>query len=791
MNRIALFLLITLFAVSATLADAAPKKVTPESLRTTESQIQKLSADVLPAVVSLIPGGRVPRMGTGSAVIVSKEGLILTAAHVAVEMGEKVAVIFNDGSRASAEVLGMDLSRDAAMLQITGEGDREFPFVEIGDSTKLTKNEWCIGLGHAGGYQTGRTAPIRLGRVISNDDDKFLRSDCAIISGDSGGPLFDLEGKLIGIHSNIGFSLAENRHVPISVFSREWDRMLKGQRFGGKHVGGFLENPYRPMMGAVLGDPRRGKGALIIDVVPDSPAQKAGLKSGDRIMKIAGKKIADKDVFLDDIGNRVAGETIAMTVKNGKEERSVSLTLAQAKKLGEFGQSIPRRPGTPRLRPQKKQAEPEPDITPEEKAERDELQAKFNKRAQESLDKGKLQFELAEIEKFREGSQLGRLMKNLGDTLSEEEMVKLLRMFMEVPMPKPGTFDPDAKLSLTDDGFFREVLDAYNPSVSTASDAVHPVFRGNEWKALCTVIHKDGYAITKASEIETKNNQKLNVLIAKKTYIPAKVVKVFAELDIALLELDTDKKLPVIQWDSVRKDLPLGSFIAAAGPGPDALAIGVISVKARTMSAHKKGFLGIGTEAHDKGVKVTVVMPRGSAEKSDVRKNDVITKVDGAVCDTPEKLIRAISGTVPGSVVKIEYLRGKKSASKEIKLGDRGAIESGNMPDRNGRMNRFGTGLSKRVTGYGTVIQTDLPIEPEYCGGPVVDLDGKLVGFNIARAGRIKTYALPAADVKKEIEKALPAIIKVRPKPAKKEKPAAPEKEEKPEVKEGTKPVRA
>ncbi len=788
MNRIALFLLITLFAVSATFTGAAPKKVTPESLRKTESQIQDLSADVLPAVVSLIPDGRVPRMGTGSAVIVNKGGLILTAAHVAVEMGEKVAVIFNDGSRASAEILGMDFSRDAAMLQITGQGDREFPFVDIGDSTKLTENEWCIGLGHAGGFQADRTAPIRLGRVIKNDDKNFLSSDCALIGGDSGGPLFDLDGKLIGIHSNIGFSLAENRHVPISVFSREWDRMLKGQRFGGKHVGGFLENPYRPMMGAVLGDPRRGKGALIIDVVPASPAQKAGLKSGDRIMKIAGKTIADKDVLLDDIGNRAAGETIAMTVKNGKEERSVSLTLAQAKKLGEFGHSAPR---SRRFRMERDEAEPGPDLTPEEKAEGEKLQAEFNKRAQESLDKGELQFGLDEIEKFGNDSRLGGLLENLGDNLSEEQMVDLLRMIMEAPRPKPEAFDPDAKLSLTDDGFFREVLDAYNPSVSAASDAVHPVFRGNDWKALCTVIHKDGYAITKASEIETKNNQKLNVLIAKGKYIPAKVVKTFADLDIALLELDTDKKLPVIQWEQVRKDLPLGSFIAAPGPGPDALAIGVISVKARTMSAHKKGFLGIGTEAHDNGVKVTMVMPKGSAERADVRKNDVITKVDGSVCDTPEKLIRAISGTVPGSVVKIEYLRGEKSASKEIKLGDRSAIESGNMPDRNGRMNRFGTGVSKRVSGYGTVIQTDLPIEPEYCGGPVVDLDGRLVGFNIARAGRIKTYALPAADVKKAVDKALPAIIKARPKPVKKEKPAAPEKEEKPEVKEGTKPVRA
>lgn len=766
-------------------AAAAPGKITPESLRVTESKIQKLSSEVLPAVVSLIPDGRVPRMGTGSAVIVDKDGLILTAAHVAVEMGDKVTVIFADGSRASAEVLGMDFSRDAAMLQIVGE-KREFPFVELGDSKSLVENDWCVALGHAGGFQADRTAPIRLGRVIKNDEEEFLLSDCALIGGDSGGPLFDLEGKLIGIHSNIGFSLSENRHVPISVFSSEWDRMKNSERFGGTHMGGFLENPYRPMMGAALNDPKGGKGSIVMDVVPGAPADKAGLGAGDRIVQVAGKNIKDTDALLEAIGNKSAGDTLELLVKKNGESRTVSVSLVAAKKLGAYGQTSPRDSLAPRLRSQKKKPEPKPDITPETKEEREKLQAEFNKRLRDSIEGGRLELELDEIQKFGGPEQFGELMRNFRDSLSEQETEDLMRMLQKGPEVKPRSFDPDAKFELSEE-FFREVLDAYHPSIAQASEATHPVFRGTEWKALCTVVHEDGFAITKASEIETKNNQKLNVLISKDELISAKVVKTFPDLDLALLELDVDQKLTPIQWTSTRKDLPLGSFIAAAGSGPDALAIGVISVEPRTMSAHKKGFLGIGTAADSKGVKVTLVMPKASASAAGVRSGDIITSIDDNSVRTPEQLIKAISGTVPGSVVKVDYLRNGDASTKQIKLGDRSKLDSG-MPDRNGRMNTFGTEVSKRATGYETVIQTDLPIQPEYCGGPVVDLDGKLVGFNIARAGRIKTYAIPADLVKKAVDSALPTLLKSHSKTGSdsKEKPNS-----KPEVKDGAKPVRA
>ncbi len=100
------------------------------------------------------------------------------------------------------------------------------------DSKNLKSGDLVIALGHAGGYDPVRTPPVRFGRVISSDASGFLNTDCTLIGGDSGGPLFDLEGNVIGIHSSIGHSLSVNNHTGIDGFKKGWDRMKKGESWG-------------------------------------------------------------------------------------------------------------------------------------------------------------------------------------------------------------------------------------------------------------------------------------------------------------------------------------------------------------------------------------------------------------------------------------------------------------------------------------------------------------------------------------------------------------------------------
>lgn len=715
------------------LASAGANEVTPQSLRVTEARIQQLTEKALPATVSLIPGGDAPRFGTGSGVVVSKDGLILTAAHVAVEMNEKVTVIFPNGDRAEAKVLGMDFSRDAAMVQITDEG--EYPFVEMGSSKNLKRNDWCIALGHASGFQADRTPPVRLGRVIENDAETFVMSDCVLIGGDSGGPLFDLDGRLIGIHSNIGFSLSQNNHVPISTYLDDWGKLISGDRYGGAHLGGFLDNPERPMLGVVLEDAPTG-GATIRRVMPDSPAEKAGLAAGNVVVQIGNVAIRDTKSMIEEVGRYRAGNTLQVRIRSANEEQDVEIELAAAQNISGLPQA-----GGPQLR----RTPPNQERRPLTNRERRALQTEFNQLMRGFMEEGDFQIDREMVERFGGSDELAGFMMRFGRTLNERDQAKLVEMFGEKKV-EPGSYDPDKPI-FVGEGFFREVMNAFRPSVVVASAATHLVFRGQDWKSLCTVVHKDGYALTKASEIETKNNQALTVMLSKDEQAPAKVVRTFEDYDLALIKIKTATPLIPVRWDQ-NATLPLGSLLAAAGSGPDPVAIGVVSVHPRSMSSRNKGFLGIGTAPNADGVRVTQVLQGGNAGKAGIRAGDIITMVNTEPCDTPEKLIRVISGTEPGETVEIAFLRNNKEQKLNVKLGDRQGVDR-DLQDRNHHMNQMGTELSDRRSEYPKALQTDLPIKPQECGGPVVDLQGNVIGISIARAGRIKTFALPSDVVGK------------------------------------------
>lgn len=736
---------ITIAALSAVMSPVQAA-FTPEDLKEVEAKIIKLSEKALPCTVSLVPAGNAPRYGSGSGVIVSEDGLILTAAHVAMEMGGRVIIKFTNGDRAEGEVLGLDFKRDAAMIQIDGSGS--YPFMDIGKSKGLKRNDWCVSIGHASGHQPDRTPPIRLGRVIENDNEGFLQSDCALIAGDSGGPLFDLDGNVIGIHSNIGFSLSTNNHVPIEVFKDNWDALKAGERFGGYGRDSFLQDLERPMIGIGLGD-ADGGGAEVRNVLPDSPAQRAGLKRGDVIVKIDNEDIGDSDKLMAVVRKSRAGDSLKLKVVSGEDEKEVELELTSARKLGERGdEGEEGKKGEEGAKENGKRAKSK---RGKKKAEKEEeidikkLQTEFNRKMREAMENGQLPRD-EDFEKF--GESLEELMEQFREGMTRGDMMRLAQMAETPPLPRPGDFDPDAGFEI-EEKFIREVWDAFRPSVVNASDATHIVFRGNDWKSLCTVVHEDGYVLTKASEIETGNNQKLTVMINKDDLIPAKVIKKWEKYDLALLEMEGSPKLTAVDFRRGTERLPLGSMVSAAGSGPDPLAIGVISVQARTLSNSKRGFLGIIMAPHERGVRIGQLAEEGNARHAGLKVGDVILKVDEEATNTPEKLIQIVGGTEPGQTVTIDYLRNGKELTKKVELVDRARIGNDNVAERAGHMNQMGTSVSRESGGFPNALQTDIPIQPQECGGPLVNLDGEVVGINIARAGRIRTYAIPAEDLRK------------------------------------------
>ncbi|XAL98563.1 trypsin-like peptidase domain-containing protein [Phycisphaeraceae bacterium D3-23] len=211
--------------LSAGLPGLASASAVPESLVALNTQTTALAEPCRSATVGIMmPGG-----GMGSGVIISEDGLVLTAAHVLPEVGGAITIVLHDGRQVAAQALGANRQVDSGMARITEEG--VYPFAPVAEAGGLWEGDWCIAFGHAAGIQTDRPAPMRLGRIVHVSSRAAMTgaitTDCTVVSGDSGGPLYNMAGEVIGIHSNIEMNVLVNRHVPIDVYHAQWDALLE------------------------------------------------------------------------------------------------------------------------------------------------------------------------------------------------------------------------------------------------------------------------------------------------------------------------------------------------------------------------------------------------------------------------------------------------------------------------------------------------------------------------------------------------------------------------------------
>jgi len=201
---------------------------TVEELREIEAHVAKIVAKVMPTVVGVRVG-----MGQGSAVIVKEDGTLLTAGHVSGAPGQNAQVLLfeSKGATKKGKSLGKNGGIDSGMMKITDGA--KYPFAEMGKSADLKPGQWVIAIGHPGGFRPNRTPVVRVGRILVANP-LLIRTDCTLVGGDSGGPLFDMQGRVIGIHSRIGgFAITENVHVPIDTYTETWDKLAKGDSWGG------------------------------------------------------------------------------------------------------------------------------------------------------------------------------------------------------------------------------------------------------------------------------------------------------------------------------------------------------------------------------------------------------------------------------------------------------------------------------------------------------------------------------------------------------------------------------
>jgi serine protease Do len=280
-------------------------------LRAIEAQVTKIVDHVRQTTVGIIVGE-----SQGSGVIVSENGLVLTAGHVISIPGRKVTVVLSDGRKVAGRALGVNSASDCGMVQITDRGP--FPAAKISDLETLKVGDWCVGTGHPGGYQVGRPPVVRLGRIVANHS-TLVQSDCPLLGGDSGGPLFDLNGHIIGIHSRIGPRTSLNLHVSAALFIRDWERLTKSPDLD------HLSAASQGMLGVNgVDDPLGGR---ITDIFPRLPAEEAGLKAGDIVTRFSGRPVQSFSDVTKFVKARRPGEIVELRVIRDQKILDLRATL--------------------------------------------------------------------------------------------------------------------------------------------------------------------------------------------------------------------------------------------------------------------------------------------------------------------------------------------------------------------------------------------------------------------------------------------------------------------------------
>ena len=290
------------------------KSITPlnqKDLLNIKSRLQELLPNAKKALVSIETTD-----GVGSGVIVSEDGLVLTAAHVIGKTGEKMYVRLINGKRVSAISLGGSEISDAGMLRITQKG--KWPFSPIAEKEKSKVGDWCFAVGHPGGFDMERGIVVRLGRIIGKNEDT-LQSDSRLLGGDSGGPLFDFDGNIIAIHSRVSKESDQNFHVPVECFLINWDFYQEGEIL-------TLENLQDQGFLGVACE-KTELGLKIINVVVGSAAEKYGLEEGDYLISLDGEKLDSREELTILISSKKPNELISLEYHRGSTEISIQIAL--------------------------------------------------------------------------------------------------------------------------------------------------------------------------------------------------------------------------------------------------------------------------------------------------------------------------------------------------------------------------------------------------------------------------------------------------------------------------------
>lgn len=298
-----------------------------------DEQFRQFFEKMLPPGSELTPGMPLEQeaQSLGSGFIIDPKGYIVTNNHV-IEGATEIQVILSDKTTLAAKVVGKDTKTDLALLKV--ETDKTLPSVTFGDSDKARVGDWVIAIGNPfglGGTVTAGIISARARNINAGPFDDFIQTDASINRGNSGGPLFNLLGEVVGINTaifspsggsvGIGFAVPANLAKPVIDQLKEHGRTFRGW------LGVKIQTVTDEIAESL--NMKKAKGALVADVTADGPAAKAGLKTGDVILTFDGKTVEEMRYLPRMVAETAIGKAVKITFLRDGKERSSSVTLGE------------------------------------------------------------------------------------------------------------------------------------------------------------------------------------------------------------------------------------------------------------------------------------------------------------------------------------------------------------------------------------------------------------------------------------------------------------------------------
>lgn len=278
------------------------------------------------------PSKPMPQVSQGSGFLVTSDGYILTNAHV-VRGADKITVVFNDGKEMDATVVGADIHTDIAVVKVEG---KNFPYINLADSDKIEIAEWVVAIGSPFQLEASVTVGVVSAKsrqnLRINDFEDFIQTDAAINPGNSGGPLLNLNAEVIGINTAIFSRNGGYMGIGFAIPSNMAKHIMKQIMDSGVVTRGFLGVSLQPI-DKDLADAfnlEKAEGALISEIVKDSPADKAGLKQGDIIVEYNKTTVKSLGSLRNDISMMTPGDKVTFKINRKGQVMTIPVVIGTA-----------------------------------------------------------------------------------------------------------------------------------------------------------------------------------------------------------------------------------------------------------------------------------------------------------------------------------------------------------------------------------------------------------------------------------------------------------------------------